>query len=213
MSELQLFRTSAKFLQSAFLAILYHAFSDAPHSPCLAIASRIAFRLTIRMQNLRIMRSLCQRPQVLPPHQKPRHHPPRRRRPSLAQALRPRLPDPPTPAPKSPANPARSRCHRTPHCHFERSRPTLFFSISLPVKWSVCAERTSSANCRTVLFPSPHLPKIPIRADQSGCVAKTTSTISAANRHRSRSSSSRWTLAASYPSPALGLICVGLYSK
>lgn len=44
----QLFRTSAKFFQSAFLVILYQAFSDAPHSACLAVASRIAFRLTIR---------------------------------------------------------------------------------------------------------------------------------------------------------------------
>src|SRR6266404_1841814 len=57
---LQLFRTSAKFLQSAFFAILYQAFRDALHSPCLAAASRIAFRLTIRMTNLRNMRSYCQ---------------------------------------------------------------------------------------------------------------------------------------------------------
>src|SRR2546421_1914119 len=57
---LQLFRTSAKFFQSAFLAILYQAFRDAPHSLCLAVASLIAFRLTIRMTNLRILRSLSQ---------------------------------------------------------------------------------------------------------------------------------------------------------
>src|SRR5713226_3271713 len=57
---LQLFRTSAKFFQSAFFAILYQAFREALHSPCLAAASRIAFRLTIRMRNLRIMRSWCQ---------------------------------------------------------------------------------------------------------------------------------------------------------
>src|SRR6266852_459299 len=53
---LQLFRTSAKFFQSAFFAILYQAFRDALHSLCLAAASRIAFRRTIRMTNLRIMR-------------------------------------------------------------------------------------------------------------------------------------------------------------
>src|SRR6266480_1406972 len=57
---LQLFRTSAKFLQSAFFAILYQAFRDAPHSLCLAVASLIAFRLTIRMTNLLILRSLSQ---------------------------------------------------------------------------------------------------------------------------------------------------------
>src|SRR5271167_234334 len=57
---LQLFRTSAKFFHSAFLAILYHALRDAPHSLCLAVASRIAFRLTIRMRNLRNLRSACQ---------------------------------------------------------------------------------------------------------------------------------------------------------
>src|SRR6266699_4076225 len=57
---LQLFRTSAKFFQSAFFAILYQAFKDAPHSLCLAVASLIAFRLTIRMTNLRILRSLSQ---------------------------------------------------------------------------------------------------------------------------------------------------------
>src|SRR5690242_6097634 len=54
---LQLFRTSAKFFQSAFFAILYQAFRDALHSRCSAAASRIAFRLTTRMTNLRIMRS------------------------------------------------------------------------------------------------------------------------------------------------------------
>src|SRR5690348_3236451 len=64
---LQLFRTSAKFFQSAFFAILYHAFSDALHSLCFADASRIAFRLTIRMKNLRILRSRCQRHQRPPP--------------------------------------------------------------------------------------------------------------------------------------------------
>src|SRR5712691_2107121 len=54
----QLFRMSAKFFQSAFLAILYHAFKDAPHSLCLAVASPIAFRLTIRINHdLRILRS------------------------------------------------------------------------------------------------------------------------------------------------------------
>src|SRR5437660_12485915 len=53
----QLFRTSAKVFQSAFLVILNHALRDAPHSPCLAVASLIAFRLTTRMKNLRIMRS------------------------------------------------------------------------------------------------------------------------------------------------------------
>src|SRR6266852_9630844 len=57
---LQLFRTSAKFFQSAFFAILYQALREALHSPCLAAASRIAFRLTTRMRNLRIMRSRCQ---------------------------------------------------------------------------------------------------------------------------------------------------------
>jgi len=57
---LQLFRTSAKFFQSACFAILYQAFRDAPHSVCLAVASLIAFRLTIRMNNLRILRSYCQ---------------------------------------------------------------------------------------------------------------------------------------------------------
>src|SRR5271170_797741 len=57
---LQLFRTSAKVFQSAFLATLYHAFRDAPHSLCLAAASRIVLRLTIRMRNLRITRSQCQ---------------------------------------------------------------------------------------------------------------------------------------------------------
>src|SRR2546425_3810647 len=41
---LQLFRTSAKFFQSAFFAILYQALGDAPHSLCLAVASLIAFR-------------------------------------------------------------------------------------------------------------------------------------------------------------------------
>src|SRR6516225_5644029 len=56
----QLFRTSAKFFQSALLVILYHAFRDAPHSLCLAVASRIAFRLTIRIKNLLILRSQCQ---------------------------------------------------------------------------------------------------------------------------------------------------------
>src|SRR6266699_13943 len=38
---LQLFRTSAKFFQSACFAILYQAFRDAPHSVCLAVASLI----------------------------------------------------------------------------------------------------------------------------------------------------------------------------
>jgi hypothetical protein len=57
---LQLFRTSAKFFQSAFFAILYQALRDAPHSLCLAVASLIAFRLTIRMTDLRILRSLSQ---------------------------------------------------------------------------------------------------------------------------------------------------------
>src|SRR6266699_1009704 len=57
---LQLFRTSAKFLQSAFFAILYQAFRDAPHSLCLAVAPLSAFRLTIRMTNLLILRSLSQ---------------------------------------------------------------------------------------------------------------------------------------------------------
>lgn len=57
---LQLFRTSAKFLQSACFVILYQAFRDASHSPCSAVASRMAFRLTTRMWNLRILRSQCQ---------------------------------------------------------------------------------------------------------------------------------------------------------
>src|SRR6266480_62232 len=57
---LQLFRTSAKFLQSAFFAILYQAFRDAPHSLCLAVAPLSASRLTIRMTNLLILRSLSQ---------------------------------------------------------------------------------------------------------------------------------------------------------
>src|SRR5882762_1450936 len=57
---LQLFRMSAKFFQSAIFAILYQAFRDAPHSLCLAVASLIAFRLTIRITNLRILRSLRQ---------------------------------------------------------------------------------------------------------------------------------------------------------
>jgi hypothetical protein len=57
---LQLFRTSVKFFQFAFFAILHQAFRDAVHSPCLAVASLIAFRLTIRMKNLRILRSLSQ---------------------------------------------------------------------------------------------------------------------------------------------------------
>src|SRR5215472_10484849 len=43
----QLFRTSAKFFQSAFLAILNHALREALHSLCLAVASLIAFRLTL----------------------------------------------------------------------------------------------------------------------------------------------------------------------
>ena len=46
---LQLFRTPARFFQSACFAILYQAFRDAHHSLCLAVASLIAFRLTIRM--------------------------------------------------------------------------------------------------------------------------------------------------------------------
>src|ERR1700682_1304001 len=46
----QLFRTSAKFFQSAFFAILCHAFKEALHSRCLAVASLIAFRLTIRIE-------------------------------------------------------------------------------------------------------------------------------------------------------------------
>src|SRR5438094_8503085 len=54
---LQLFRTSAKFFQSALLVILYHAFREAPHSLCLAAASLIVFRLTIRIKDLRILRS------------------------------------------------------------------------------------------------------------------------------------------------------------
>src|ERR1700736_4732698 len=57
---LQLFRTSAKFFQSAFFAILYQAFRDAPHSLCLAVASLTPFRLTIRITNLRILRSFSQ---------------------------------------------------------------------------------------------------------------------------------------------------------
>src|SRR5258708_26306497 len=57
---LQLLRTSAKFRQSACFAILYQAFREALHSPCLVAPSRIAFRLTIPMRNLRIMRSRCQ---------------------------------------------------------------------------------------------------------------------------------------------------------
>src|SRR5438552_3309164 len=57
---LQLFRTSAKFFRSAFFAIFYQAFRDAPHWLCLAVASLIAFRLTIRITNLRILRSLSQ---------------------------------------------------------------------------------------------------------------------------------------------------------
>src|SRR5256886_17250956 len=63
---LQLFRTSAKFFQSAFLAILYQAFRDAPHSLCLAVASLIAFRLPIRMPILRILRSLSQAENAVP---------------------------------------------------------------------------------------------------------------------------------------------------
>jgi molybdopterin-binding protein len=43
-----------------FFAILYQAFRDAPHSPCPAVSSLIAFRLTIRIENLRIVRSLSQ---------------------------------------------------------------------------------------------------------------------------------------------------------
>src|SRR5271154_3273319 len=54
---LQLVRTSAKFFQSAFFAILYQALRDASHSLCLAAASLRAFRLTTRMRNLRIVRS------------------------------------------------------------------------------------------------------------------------------------------------------------
>src|SRR5260370_1856018 len=57
---LQMLRTSGKFRQSAFFAILYQAFREALHPPCLADASRIAFRLTIGMRSLRIMRSRCQ---------------------------------------------------------------------------------------------------------------------------------------------------------
>src|SRR6201981_2703439 len=57
---LQLFRTSAKFFQSALFATLFQAFRDEPHSLCLAVASLIAFRLTIRMTNLRILRSWSQ---------------------------------------------------------------------------------------------------------------------------------------------------------
>src|SRR5438552_9538870 len=55
---LQLLRTSAKFFQSACSAILYQAFRDALRSLCLAAACRIALRLTIRMPDLRITRSL-----------------------------------------------------------------------------------------------------------------------------------------------------------
>ena len=54
---LQLLRTSAKFFQSAFFAILYQALRDALHSLCRAVAARMAFRLTIRIRNLRNMRS------------------------------------------------------------------------------------------------------------------------------------------------------------
>ena len=72
---LQLLRTSAKFFQSAFSAILYQAFSDAPHSLCWAVASRIAFRLTIRINHLRNLRSQCQaKIRLLPlldPHKAP----------------------------------------------------------------------------------------------------------------------------------------------
>src|ERR1700682_2822933 len=57
---LQLLRTCAKFFQFAFFAILYQALRDAPHSLCRTVASRIAFRLTIRMTNLRNLRSGCQ---------------------------------------------------------------------------------------------------------------------------------------------------------
>src|SRR5215475_14891116 len=57
---LQMFRTSAKFFQSACLVILYQAFSDAPHSLCFSVASLIAFRLMTRMNDLRILRSRCQ---------------------------------------------------------------------------------------------------------------------------------------------------------
>src|SRR6516164_5515439 len=57
---LQLFRTSEKFFQSACFAILYQAFRDAPHSLCFSVASLIAFRLMIRMNYLRILRSSCQ---------------------------------------------------------------------------------------------------------------------------------------------------------
>jgi hypothetical protein len=39
---------------------LYQAFRDAPHSLCLAAASRIAFRLTTRISNLRKLRSIRQ---------------------------------------------------------------------------------------------------------------------------------------------------------
>ena len=53
----QLFRTSAKFFQSAPLVTLYHAFKDALHSVCLADASLIASRLMIRIQHLRMLRS------------------------------------------------------------------------------------------------------------------------------------------------------------
>src|SRR5271170_4164928 len=57
---LQPLRTSVKLFQSAFLTILCQAFSDALHSLCRAMASRIALRLTIRMRNLRILRSYSQ---------------------------------------------------------------------------------------------------------------------------------------------------------
>jgi len=49
---LQLLRTSVKFFQSAFLAVLYQAFRAAPHSLCAEVASRIAFWLTIRAGKL-----------------------------------------------------------------------------------------------------------------------------------------------------------------
>src|SRR5579883_1833414 len=56
----------------------------------------------------------------------------------------------------------------------------------LPLDLSIC-----SANRKTVVFPSPHLPKTPMRADQSAGVDRMTSTMSEAKRHRSRSSSAR----------------------
>src|SRR5712692_4367920 len=56
----QLFRTSAKLFQSELLVILNQAFRDAPHSLWLAVASRIAFRLTTRIGHLRNLRSFCQ---------------------------------------------------------------------------------------------------------------------------------------------------------